>query len=210
MSYDFHFETNNPSGFDSAICGDSANSRTFYLMPFPLNFPPRLLAFAGVVILDALQLKAVPTLDPQRNLLSGPAEVHRLGEDLPGIQADLLPHGAWTPFPRAADRAAWEGLDAATRQMLIANGEPETAAPWTLLPATKLLDYVRNGDRSSYQTLLAAKRTASSPSSSPNVPKAKAVLWRPSPMASGPTSKNHSGGTQLTSSCNAPGRGSPT
>ena len=106
----------------------------------------------------ASSLQAVPTLDPQRNLLSGPPELHRLGEDIPGIQAALLPHGQWNPFPRAADRPAWEGLASAIRTSLIARGAEQVDAPWTILPATRFLDYVRNGDRSSYQTLLAAKR----------------------------------------------------
>jgi hypothetical protein len=113
-----------------------------------------------VLILGVLSsLQAVPTLDPQRNLLSGPPELHRLGEDLPAIQAALLPIGEWTPFPRATDRASWESLAPDVRTSLVRQGETEIAAPWTILPATKLLDYVKNGDRTSYQSLLAAKRT---------------------------------------------------
>ncbi|GAB5559746.1 MAG: heparinase II/III-family protein [Synoicihabitans sp.] len=114
----------------------------------------RLLGFA--IILTASVLPALAT--SPRNLLSGPPELHQLGEDLPGIQAALLPHGAWEPFPRASDRAAWTGLDASTRAGLIAKGEATVDAPWEVLPATTYLDYMRNGDRRSYQIPWAERR----------------------------------------------------
>ncbi len=100
----------------------------------------------------ALSVTATTTsVHPQRNLLSGPDELHQLGEDLPGIQAALLPHGEWEPFARADDRATWNELDASTRADLIKKGEAVWDAPWEVLPATTYLDYMRNGDRRSYQ-----------------------------------------------------------
>lgn len=101
---------------------------------------------------------ATTSVHPQRNLLSGPPESHQLGEDLPGIQAALLPHGEWTPFPRADDRTAWAGLEATTRADLIAKGEARLDAPWETLQATTYLDYMRNGDRRSYQEPRADRR----------------------------------------------------
>ncbi len=90
--------------------------------------------------------------------MSGRPELHQLGEDLPGIQAALLPHGEWEPFPHAHDRASWKELDSATRTKLIAEGEANFDAPWEVLPATTYLDYMRNGDRRSYQLPWAERR----------------------------------------------------
>lgn len=98
-----------------------------------------------------------PTLTP-RNLLAGEPELHQLGRDIPEIQAALLPRGEWEPFPRAADRTSWTGLAEATRERLIADGETVAAEPWQVIPATRFLDYMRNGDRRSYQTPWAERR----------------------------------------------------
>lgn len=119
----------------------------------------RLAALTSLIIGMALSASAATTsVHPQRNLLSGPDELHQLGEDLPDIQAALLPYGEWEPFPRADDRAAWNALEASTRSELIAKGEARLAAPWEALPATKYLDYMRNGDRRSYQLPWADRR----------------------------------------------------
>lgn len=110
------------------------------------------------VVILACSATASPTLTP-RNLLAGEPELHQLGRDIPGIQAALLPYGEWEPFPRASDRASWEGLADETRQRLIAEGESVLAeGPWVTLPATKFLDYMRKGDRRSYQNPWADRR----------------------------------------------------
>lgn len=112
----------------------------------------RLICLISLLTTAALSAAtAEPNLTP-RNLLSGPPELHQLGRDIPGIQAALLPHGEWAPFPRASDRASWEGLDATARASLIAAGEEILEQPWAVLPATTYLDFMRNGDRRSYQT----------------------------------------------------------
>lgn len=98
-----------------------------------------------------------PTLTP-RNLLAGEPELHQLGKDIPAIQAALLPHGEWEPFPRGTDRASWEALPPATRQRLIAEGEAVMAEPWAVIPMTTFLDYMRSGDRRSYQLPWAERR----------------------------------------------------
>jgi hypothetical protein len=123
---------------------------SFHLHPtYPMK---RLICFISLLMTATLSAAtAGPTLTP-RNLLSGAPELHQLGRDIPGIQAALLPHGEWTPFPRAKDRASWQGLDETTRALLIAAGEEILEQPWAVLPATTYLDYMRNGDRRSYQT----------------------------------------------------------
>jgi hypothetical protein len=100
-------------------------------------------------LLTGLAAASVP-MTP-RNLLAGPPELHALGKDIPDIQAALLPHGEWTPYPRAADRAGWESLDEAVRADLIAQGEAAAAAgPWEIMSATAFLDYMRTGSRKLY------------------------------------------------------------
>lgn len=125
------------------------------------SVPPTRSLRAACLIAISTALIAVasasPTLTP-RNLLAGEPELHQLGRDIPDIQAALLPHGEWEPFPRGSDRASWDGLADATRERLIANGETVAAEPWQVLPATRFLDYMRNGDRRSYQLPWAERR----------------------------------------------------
>lgn len=112
-------------------------------------------ALAACVL--ALTVAAGPTLTP-RNLLAGEPELHQLGKDIPGIQAALLPHGEWEPFPRGTDRTSWDALPAATRDRLIAAGEEVLTKPWAVRPITTFLGYLRNGDRRSYQDAWAERR----------------------------------------------------
>ena len=119
----------------------------------------RALSTIGLTLSFAiLTATAAPSSHPQRNLLGGPPESHQLGKDLPGIQAALLPYGEWTPFPAADDRASWEALDATTVSRLVAAGEEAAAKEWAVLPATVYLDYMRNGDRRSYQVPWSERR----------------------------------------------------
>jgi len=120
---------------------------------------PRIFICVGLAILVThLASAAGPPPHSPRNLLGGPPEVHQLGKDLPGIQAALLPHGKWSPFPSASDRASWRSLDAATVARLTSAGEDAATKDWTVLPATVYLDYMRNGDRRSYQIPWAERR----------------------------------------------------
>jgi hypothetical protein len=88
---------------------------------------------------------------PERWLLSSrwsPAELRRA----------LLPRDRWTPYPRAADRAAWDALPEAARTALVQSGEEALSGDWPVLPASLFLDYVRNGNRSRYEGLRNARR----------------------------------------------------
>lgn len=121
--------------------------------------PLRALGLTGLAVgFAVLTATAAPSLHPQRNLLGGPPESHQLGKDLPVIQAALLPYGEWAPFPAADDRASWEALDSVTISRLIDSGEEAAAKEWTVLPATVYLDYMRNGDRRSYQVPWSERR----------------------------------------------------
>ena len=85
------------------------------------------------------------------NRLSGTYTLERLA-------AVLLPRREWQPYPRASDRAGWEGLPADVREALIAEGERELAAEWPALPASWFLDFVRTGDRARADSARARRR----------------------------------------------------
>lgn len=63
----------------------------------------------------------------------------------------LVAQADWKPYPTAADRPAWEGLPAAVRNQLIANGEAALKIEWKALLATRFLEYARVGNRSNYE-----------------------------------------------------------
>jgi len=67
------------------------------------------------------------------------------------LRAALLPRADWQPYPTAADRAYWTGLPAEVRQAYVAAGEGAQSEPWPLIPATRLLDFARNGNRCDYE-----------------------------------------------------------
>ena len=74
------------------------------------------------------------------------------------ISAVLLPREKWHPFPTAAERGPWAGLEKQERDLLIEAGERGLKGPWPLLPATLLLEYARNGNRSRYEAVRDARR----------------------------------------------------
>ena len=76
------------------------------------------------------------------------------------VRATLLPFGEWSPFPDAADRAAWGTLPQAARARLIGAAEARLGMAWPELPATLFLDFVRNGDRRRYEARHFARRYA--------------------------------------------------
>lgn len=69
------------------------------------------------------------------------------------LAAALLPVETWRPYPRLANRTAWEAVPATTRAAVLAQAEAELTQPWPALPATAFLDYKRTGRREAYQTL---------------------------------------------------------
>ena len=66
-------------------------------------------------------------------------------------QLKIVSQSDWRPYPKATDRAAWEGLPADLRAALIASGEAALAEPWQPLLATRFLEYARIGNRSEYE-----------------------------------------------------------
>ncbi len=76
------------------------------------------------------------------------------------VRASLLPREAWQPIPPYADRAAWQGLPGPIRRGLRDDAEEHLHYEWPSLPATRFLDYARDGNRSRYEAVHFARRRA--------------------------------------------------
>ena len=74
------------------------------------------------------------------------------------LSAHLLSREAWHPYPTAQDRGAWEGVPAAARADVVAQGERALAAEWPALPATLFLDFARTGNRKRFEAQHFARR----------------------------------------------------
>jgi hypothetical protein len=79
------------------------------------------------------------------------------------VAAALRPVADWTPFPPAADRAAWNGLlthplNQARKAWIVASAEKLIGKPWPALPATLYMEFARNGNRTNYETPYFARR----------------------------------------------------
>jgi len=92
-----------------------------------------------------------PAGPPERHLLTGSLPVDR-------IRALLRPRSEWAPYPRAANRSAWQGLPADIRSGLVDAAAGTLGAKWASLPASVFLDFRRNGDRSRFENLHFARR----------------------------------------------------
>jgi hypothetical protein len=76
-----------------------------------------------------------------------------------GLDRVLVPREAFRPYPTASDHAAWERLvPGETRRSFVAAAENELGTPWAELPATRFLDFVRDGNRGRYEKLLFSRR----------------------------------------------------
>jgi hypothetical protein len=76
-----------------------------------------------------------------------------------GLDTALVAREAFRPYPPSSDHEAWERLvPAQTRRAFVAAAERELGEPWAVLPATRFLDFVRDGNRGRYEKLLFARR----------------------------------------------------
>jgi hypothetical protein len=71
----------------------------------------------------------------------------------PADSLNLVAKHNWHPYPRLADRAAWENLPEPVRQYEIKRGEFALDFAWPSLTAVRFLDFARNGNRSHYEAL---------------------------------------------------------
>ena len=90
-----------------------------------------------------------------------PAESRRLLERQAaaiGLTQALAPAADFRPYPTVADRAAWARIPEAQRRAFVAEAERQLGTEWATLPATRFLDYVRDGNRGRYEKLLFSRR----------------------------------------------------
>jgi hypothetical protein len=103
-----------------------------------------LLLFVSMIFAGYSNAQVIP-----RNLLSK--------YTIADIKQHLIPQTAWKPFP--TEPGSWEKLVAdSVRQTMIAQAEACTLLPFTSIPATVTLEYVRNGNRTNYEKLSFEKR----------------------------------------------------
>ncbi len=100
---------------------------------------------------DAGAASRADTERPRRALLAGAWDERRLAEV-------LLPAEQWKPFPRHADRAAWQTLPASEKQAKIKAAERTLGTSWEPVPATLMLEYQRNGNRTRYEAASFGRR----------------------------------------------------
>ncbi len=74
------------------------------------------------------------------------------------LAAQIPPIGKWTPFPKHADRAAWEAIPADVRASVLAESKAAETKPWGDLPAALYLEFKRTGNRSHYEDVSFARR----------------------------------------------------
>ncbi len=76
---------------------------------------------------------------------------------LAAIKQSLIPKNEWKPFPKQA--ADWrQQVPDSARQAIIAQAELGNTIPFTTIPATVTLEYVRTGNRVNYEKLSFEKR----------------------------------------------------
>ena len=98
--------------------------------------------------------KIIPASDAQATgsfSLSRPYPVETL-------RSILIPREDWKPFPKYADREAWQALPEEERRYLVQLGEQALTKTWPALPATLYLEYARNGNRSRYEDVYFDRR----------------------------------------------------
>jgi len=79
---------------------------------------------------------------------------------IPQLADILVPREDYRPFPIADSRPEWQALSADLRQARIAAGEKYSGWQWPALPATRYMDYSRDGDRSRFEGVYFARRSA--------------------------------------------------
>ena len=75
------------------------------------------------------------------------------------LKSVLIPREDWHPYPTAEERELWESLPESIRNVHIAHGEKSLNYEWPTILAVRFLDFVRDGDRSRYQSVSFGRRS---------------------------------------------------
>jgi hypothetical protein len=65
----------------------------------------------------------------------------------------------WQPYPKAGDAGGWAKVPAAVRDAMVRRAEAHLGAAWAVPRASVFLDFVRDGNRSRYESLSFGRRT---------------------------------------------------
>jgi Heparinase II/III-like protein len=98
----------------------------------------------GSLALAAAPQRALAQAGKKRNLLAGVWSPEKVAS---AIAASERFH----PYPAAAERTGWEALPEDARSALTAAGERQLKTAWDVLPATLMLEYARDGNRSRFE-----------------------------------------------------------
>ncbi|ULL17800.1 heparinase [Paenibacillus sp. H1-7] len=72
----------------------------------------------------------------------------------------IVPVHAFRPYPDAENRSMWESLQEDVRTIWIGWAEERLEFTWPALPASRYMDFVRNGNRTRYETVYFERRRA--------------------------------------------------
>jgi len=105
-----------------------------------------------------------PTLPPPPGTGQGddglvPKRYLRATVDEALLRRHLAPPGAWQPYPRADDRAAWSAVPADVAAMLVARADAWLGQEWPQLPASLFLEFAENGNRTHYEARYFERRS---------------------------------------------------
>jgi len=116
------------------------------------------LAMLGAPGLRAAAEQAAPPVPPAPTADAGgglaarvPKRYLRTAVDEAFLRRHLAPPGAWHPYPRADDRAAWRRVPADVTAALVARADAWLDQEWPQLPASLFLEFAENGNRTHYE-----------------------------------------------------------
>ena len=67
------------------------------------------------------------------------------------LESKLAAFGAWHPYPKCDERAAWLAVPDDIRTAVVARAEADVKTGWKALLATRFLDFRRNGNRTRFE-----------------------------------------------------------
>jgi hypothetical protein len=74
------------------------------------------------------------------------------------LSRSLISTSDWHPYPKAAEREAWQQVHKEVADKAVARAEKIKGTEWESLPATVFLGYERNGNRSHYESYYLTRR----------------------------------------------------
>lgn len=104
------------------------------------------------VLMSGSSLSPSSDLQEGMNLLSGTYSLEKLNEI-------ILSAENWHPFPKVSEHDVWEKLPERVRKAHIQQAEKHLKCEWKTPKASVFIEYVRNGNRSHYQSISFGRRT---------------------------------------------------